>query len=585
MKYGKLPRRPGSIKIDFRDVFDVTKLPALPTTGWGVQPSSKNYGMLGNDKWGNCIAEQTEVSGPDIRAAYKIKYDGPVIVISLASGKKLTVTPKHAVLTTKGFSLAETLKEGDYLVGTRGTQVLPRFTALGTQIDFNKSPSPVEKVFSSLAFSGLTVRKIMPMAVDFHGDEKFFNGDIQIVRPDSFLRGQFDTLLRQPNAQNKISSTGQLKRLFVRLGAPLLAFGRGFLTAHGDICFGSNRALFGYAHVGITKSKRLSLGSQFFSSFNNFFFEMSARDFKFNACIFHRGSSDIFLNSRANISVSLLGINPANLGICSKLTASSDHPSAKSHCTDPNLFRNLSDAFPGLIEADHIISIHTQRYMGAHVYDLSTDCRWYLANGIVTHNCVIAGGMHESIILNTEAGNPVPHFTNLDAADEYAAITGFNLSDPSTDQGTDVQAAAAYRQKIGYRDSTAKRHKIIAYVAVNSDDLPLAAYTLGAAGWGLNVPSSAQDQFTAGQPWTFVPGDPLLGGHYVPVVGETASGNLVVITWGQTQEVTRPFYNAYFDEGAGYVSQEFLNNATHLSPEQFDLVALQSFLAKFGAAT
>jgi hypothetical protein len=73
--------------------------------------------------------------------------------------------------------------------------------------------------------------------------------------------------------------------------------------------------------------------------------------------------------------------------------------------------------------------------------------------------------------------------------------------------------------------------------------------------------------------------------HYVPIVGETPSGNLVAITWARTQEVMRPFYNAYFDEGAGHVSEEFLNNSTHLSPEQFDLAALQSFLAKFGAHT
>jgi hypothetical protein len=200
-------------------------------------------------------------------------------------------------------------------------------------------------------------------------------------------------------------------------------------------------------------------------------------------------------------------------------------------------------------------------------------------------DCVIAGGMHESIVLNSEAGNPVPRFTTLDAQDEYTAVTGFNPADLSTDQGTDVQAAAAYRLKTGYRDSKGNRHKIVAYLAVNSDDLPLAAYTLGSAGWGMNVPASAEGQFDAGQPWTFVPGDRLQGQHYVPLVGRTSVGNDVVITWGRSQEVTIPFYNAYFDEGIGYVSQEFLNNSTHLSPEQFDLAALQSFLTKLGAST
>jgi hypothetical protein len=198
-------------------------------------------------------------------------------------------------------------------------------------------------------------------------------------------------------------------------------------------------------------------------------------------------------------------------------------------------------------------------------------------------DCVIAGGMHESIVLNTEAGNPIPVFTTADAIDDYGAITGYNPNNPSTDQGTDVQTATAYRQNVGYRDSTDTRHKILASLTVNSDDLPLAAYTLGAAGWGLNVPASAQGQFTAGQPWTYIPGDYIQGLHYVPIVGGTPSGNLVCITWARTQEITIPFYNAYFDEGVGYVSQEFLNKATGLSPEQFNLAALSSFLPQLGA--
>jgi hypothetical protein len=198
-------------------------------------------------------------------------------------------------------------------------------------------------------------------------------------------------------------------------------------------------------------------------------------------------------------------------------------------------------------------------------------------------DCVLAGACHESIILNTEAGNPVPSFSMENALTAYTAITGFNASNPASDQGTDVQAAAAYRQKTGLADASGNFHKVVAYLAVNSDDLALAAYTLGAAGWGLNVPASAENQFDAVTPWTFIPGDYLEGGHYVPVVGMTPSGNLVVITWGRTQEVTIPFYNAYFSEGIGYLSQEFLNNSTHLSPEQFNLAELNSFLTQVGA--
>lgn len=200
-------------------------------------------------------------------------------------------------------------------------------------------------------------------------------------------------------------------------------------------------------------------------------------------------------------------------------------------------------------------------------------------------DCVWAGAAHETMLWESEGATPVASFTDQSVLADYAVVTGFVPSDPATDQGTDMQQAAAYRQKVGVIDGAGARHKIAAYMALRTSDvgeIVLAAYLLGAAGFGLQFPSSAEDQFDRGEPWSVILNDRIEGGHYVPVVGRAASGNLVVVTWGRTQETTPEFYEAYNDESVAYMSTDMISQQTKKSPEGFDAGSLQEFLKEIG---
>jgi len=86
---------------------------------------------------------------------------------------------------------------------------------------------------------------------------------------------------------------------------------------------------------------------------------------------------------------------------------------------------------------------------------------------------------------------------------DYSAATGFDPNDPSTDQGTDMQAAASYRKKTGIRDAKGKRHKIDGYLAIRSPyELKQAVWLFGAAGLGVEFPKSAMKQFDASKLFT-----------------------------------------------------------------------------------
>jgi hypothetical protein len=193
--------------------------------------------------------------------------------------------------------------------------------------------------------------------------------------------------------------------------------------------------------------------------------------------------------------------------------------------------------------------------------------------------CVWAGAAHETMLLNKEAGAAVA-FTDGGVLSDYAAATGFNANDPSTDQGTDVQEAAAYRRRTGVLDAAGKRHTIAAYLGLdpgNVEHLLLASFLFSAVGIGLSLPASAIDQAKRGQTWDVVAASPNEGGHYVPLVGRLAPDTLVSVSWGQAQLMTARFFQTFCDEAVAYVSTEDL--IEQKSPEGFSYADLISDLA------
>lgn len=195
-------------------------------------------------------------------------------------------------------------------------------------------------------------------------------------------------------------------------------------------------------------------------------------------------------------------------------------------------------------------------------------------------DCVFAGAAHEHMLWNKAVGRDVT-FTDQAVLSDYSAVTGFTPADPNSDQGTDMEAAAKYRRKIGIVDAAGQRHKIGAYLALDHKDpetLALASYLFGAVGVGIQFPGSAMDQFNAGKVWRVVRGAQIEGGHYVPLVGRRSRAYLDFVTWGRVQRASLAFVQTYADEAIVYLTQEQLDG-TGRTPEGFDIAALQRDLA------
>lgn len=207
---------------------------------------------------------------------------------------------------------------------------------------------------------------------------------------------------------------------------------------------------------------------------------------------------------------------------------------------------------------------------------------WYMLGNDVAGDCYFAGGAHETMLLNHNAGKKVL-FNSKVVLGDYSACTQYNPSDPSTDQGTDMQAGASYRRKIGLLDDHGNRHKIGAYVSIETGNVGQhlqAAWMFGCVGLGLQIGDEQQDQFIKGVPWEGTPKTNVIG-HYVPLVAYRY-GLLWIITWGRLQAMTPAFLMCNNDESICYLSNEMLINGKSL--EGFDFVTLSDDLIKITQA-
>ena len=533
--------------------------------------------MYLNDQLGDCLPEGVIVAPGKVNRVVRGCYDGPIVVLTTASGKRLPVTPNHAVLTDAGFQRARLLQKGDNLVCASRPEIFPGAPRLRRQAHINQSPTAIDKIFSTGALSGQSVSKVMPVAVNFHGDERFLDGDVDIIGAESFLRRKLYAALRKPHAENKIGAARQLQRHFASAGTAFLRGLRGFASAFGDIGISSYRPAFSYSHSGVAQSEGLGLSTKRMTSARYRSFEAMAANSGLSNQLLKQLAVKITGYPRSEINSPIMPPSAQSDGfaVSPDLYASIGQPTADGHFTDTSLSRNLQNAFPGLIEVDSIIDINFQRYKG-HIYDLSTDQRWYSANGIITHNCVIAAMGHIEGVLTGNGNPPALTYTDAQITALYSAIGGYVPGDPNTDQGCDEVTALNYWQASG---APAGSHKIAGWLAVDSSnraEYEAALWLFENLFFGVELPDAwiNPEPTGSGFVWDVAGAADPNNGHAFAGVAYNAQG-VKVATWGMEGLVTHAAigeYCANADGGELYVviSQDSVNRASQKAPSGFN---------------
>lgn len=160
----------------------------------------------------NCFLPGTLVSG-SVVAAMRSWYRGPAVELVTKSGRRLSVTPNHPVMTAQGLRAAGLLGEGDQLL--RDCREIWRTTS---DAHDDECPARVEDVFAALRKIATPERRHLRRD-DLHGDALWSDGEIKIVRPHRLLLDDGETDGAQQAGERVFVQESAVQPLHVSLGA------------------------------------------------------------------------------------------------------------------------------------------------------------------------------------------------------------------------------------------------------------------------------------------------------------------------------------------------------------------------------
>lgn len=198
-------------------------------------------------------------------------------------------------------------------------------------------------------------------------------------------------------------------------------------------------------------------------------------------------------------------------------------------------------------------------------------------------DCTIAAAYH---VLGVETGNAGDLFTATDdqVISDYSKITGYNPSDPDTDQGADEEAVLNYYVQNGFANGT----KLAAWVAVdatNADEVRSAMFLFENLYFGMPLADAWLDPFpsASGFVWDVAgPPDPN-DGHAVCGISYDNRG-VGIASWGMKGILT---YGAIAEYAAGpnggqlftLLTPDQISKATGRAPNGFAFADLANDIA------
>ena len=210
-------------------------------------------------------------------------------------------------------------------------------------------------------------------------------------------------------------------------------------------------------------------------------------------------------------------------------------------------------------------------------------------------DCVFAENAHFIGVVTGNA-NTLFSYTEAQALADYSAETGFNPSDPNTDQGADPTVDLNYFTQHPYADGS-KNAGWALVDATNQAEVRYAVSAFGNVKMWFGIPDSIVSSMpsASGFIWDVAAGSPdqnnghCIGGYGYSPVGYSSDG-LLVATWGMLGLVTWAALASWFapSNGGGLavrVTQDWVSKASGKTPEGVNYSALvTAFNMYFGGS-
>ena len=327
----------------------------------------------------NCLPGDTNVSTcSDISNVYKRPYKGRVVNIRTKTGRTLSATPNHPILTSRGWVAIGEINLGDKLICCN--DVVNTFK--------NNKQNIIAKIgdifsASNVSVDSCAITRAPSSTKDFHGDGT--DDEVDVISINSLANYKIKSALIESvehkslpfgsGVDSTLLSNCPLKSLCVRDRSP----SAGNMRISSEVC-----DLIG-CRSGHSSKLLLTPISSFTSCGLNNPFDRSGAAFKVEVSsntvntdpgvVSGKDVYDLFISERDAISIN-------NLDSCVSYNSANWFESTAEHL--PDVFAsNVIDC----IEFDDVVDLFFSEFTDTHVYNLENKNNWYIANGIITHNC------------------------------------------------------------------------------------------------------------------------------------------------------------------------------------------------------
>lgn len=274
----------------------------------------------------NCLSAETTVLAPDKIAGFVATYTGSIIKLRFASGRRLSVTPNHMLLTPHGFTFAKSMKKGCNVISCSDFERI-----ITVDPDDHGNPARIDNIVKAFAESSRMSAHRVPVSTKYlHGDGEFCQGNIHIVGTDRFLMDDLNAIRNEQTNKLGLETSGQLSK-FISFGAltqllKATAFAADSSMGRFREAFATNRAFALHSdNIGLTRTAEVKPNGEKYT-----------------------------LDWRSTAPVAL---------------------------------RQCQNRFAGFIELDEVVDVEVKSVSHLKVYDLQCESTMYIANGILSSNC------------------------------------------------------------------------------------------------------------------------------------------------------------------------------------------------------
>jgi hypothetical protein len=209
-------------------------------------------------------------------------------------------------------------------------------------------------------------------------------------------------------------------------------------------------------------------------------------------------------------------------------------------------------------------------------------------------DCFWAGAAHATMASDHNAKRAISPFTGAVVVSRnytpYVAAhnrgQGYDPRTGANDVGTEPRSGYLWLIDRGLVDAAGVAHKIGDPVLLdpeNQQEWWEALWFFEQLGVGIMCTQSVQDQFSAGEMLTYVPGSPQLGGHYFVIEGHPSDDVWTGVMWARRFTMTSEFLARQVDEVWVWLDPDRYSAVTGCDYEGYRSADLQRYIATLAA--